>query len=173
MNEEVELCIICYSELDCSGSVTYSLPECNHKFHQNCIMHWFRQANSKCPLCNNTGPLSSAGEGPARWKYPFERFKVLRRLSRKKDAPKDLVKGIELIKKNEKKLVNLRKQIKEYKNTEVIINGVTIIKTDIIKEGVALRSKKRKLSWKIRHQKRSLADKLNICPVILVENVSV
>ena len=96
MNEEVELCIICYSELDCSGSVTYSLPECNHKFHQNCIMHWFRQANSKCPLCNNTGPLSSAGEGPARWKYPFERFKVLRRLSRKKDAPKDLVKGIEL-----------------------------------------------------------------------------
>ena len=97
----------------------------------------------------------------------------MRRLSRKKDAPKDLVKGIELIKKNEKKLVNLRKQIKEYKNTEVIINGETIIKNDIIKEGVALRSKKRKLSWRIRHQKRSLADKLNICPVILVENVSV
>ena len=58
MTEEADLCIICYSELDCSGSATYSLPECGHTFHQNCIMHWFRQANSKCPLCNNTGSFN-------------------------------------------------------------------------------------------------------------------
>ena len=103
MTEEADLCIICYSELDCSGSVTYSLPECGHTFHQNCIMHWFRQANSKCPLCNNTGPFNGhPNDQRSRWNYPFERYKVLRRLSRKKDAPKDLVKGIELIKNYDK-----------------------------------------------------------------------
>ena len=100
MTEEADLCIICYSELDCSGSITYSLPECGHTFHQNCIMHWFRQANSKCPLCNNTGPFNGhPNDQRSRWNYPFERYKVLRRLSKKKDAPKDLVKGINLIKK--------------------------------------------------------------------------
>ena len=174
MTEEADLCIICYSELDCSGSITYSLPECGHTFHQNCIMHWFRQANSKCPLCNNTGPFNGhPNDQRARWNYPFERYKVLRRLSKKKDAPKDLVKGIKLIKKNEQKLVDLRKQLKDFKKTEIVIDGITVTKNDIIKEHVALKNKKNRVSWKIRQQKRSLADKLNISPIILVEKVSV
>ena len=50
MTEEADLCIICYSELDCSGSATYSLPECGHNFHQNCIYIF---------LLSNTGVLTT------------------------------------------------------------------------------------------------------------------
>ena len=38
---------------------------------------------------------------------------------------------------------------------------------------MALKNKKNRVTWKIRQQKRSLADKLNISPIILVEKVSV
>ena len=97
----------------------------------------------------------------------------MRRLSKKKDAPKDLVKGINLIKKNEQKLVDLRSKLKDFKKTEIIIDGITVTKNDIIKEHMALKNKKNRVTWKIRQQKRSLADKLNISPIILVEKVSV
>ena len=97
----------------------------------------------------------------------------MRRLSKKKDAPKDLVKGIKLIKKNEQKLADLRNQLKDFKKTEIVIDGVTVTKNNIIKEHIALKNKKNRVSWKIRQQKRSLADKLNISPIILVEKVSV
>ncbi len=40
---EIDRCVICLETLN--SKPTYSLPECNHTFHQNCIMHWFRQGN--------------------------------------------------------------------------------------------------------------------------------
>ena len=32
-------CAICREKLE---NNTYTVPECNHKFHTNCIMTWFR-----------------------------------------------------------------------------------------------------------------------------------
>ena len=29
--------------------------ECNHRFCTECIMHWFRQGHTRCPMCRNPG----------------------------------------------------------------------------------------------------------------------
>ncbi len=47
------ICMICNEEYD--NSLCYTLPECNHKYHVNCIISWFRNGDSKCPDCRNKG----------------------------------------------------------------------------------------------------------------------
>ena len=49
-NEE---CMICKEELVCSQC--YTLPECNHTYHTNCLITWFRNGDSRCPYCGNKG----------------------------------------------------------------------------------------------------------------------
>ena len=64
-----EICVICQEELSNHHSNTntfnniYTLPECNHAFHTECIITWFRTGNSNCPCCGNKGinDLSSHG----------------------------------------------------------------------------------------------------------------
>ena len=45
-------CSICLEENDMQ---IYTLPECNHSFHTNCILAWFRKGNKSCPLCKDQG----------------------------------------------------------------------------------------------------------------------
>ena len=52
LDDSDEKCMICLENL--SNEQQYSLPECSHTFHQNCIMQWFRSGSHKCPLCNKT-----------------------------------------------------------------------------------------------------------------------
>ena len=47
-----DICSIRHETLD--GDI-YTLPECNHKYHSNCIITWFRTGKKSCPLCNNLG----------------------------------------------------------------------------------------------------------------------
>ena len=49
-NEE---CMICKEDLICSQC--YTLPECNHTYHTNCLITWFRNGDSRCPYCGNKG----------------------------------------------------------------------------------------------------------------------
>lgn len=48
-----EECIICKEQLN--SEETYTLPECCHVYHTNCIVTWFRNGNSNCPHCGNKG----------------------------------------------------------------------------------------------------------------------
>ena len=48
-SEEDEICVICLSSLK-SGENIYKL-ECNHSFHTDCIINWFRKSHGKCPCC--------------------------------------------------------------------------------------------------------------------------
>ena len=47
MSEECSIC------LESMENNKYTL-ECNHTFHTNCILKWFRNGNSICPLCKQT-----------------------------------------------------------------------------------------------------------------------
>ena len=60
--ENEEKCVICQEEL--SNRQAYTLPECGHTFHTECIVTWFRHRPSSqdellpdgsCPCCCNKG----------------------------------------------------------------------------------------------------------------------
>ena len=99
---EVDRCVICLEQLD--SKPMYSLPECNHTFHQNCIMHWFRQGNFKCPLCNETGALYTQQDDHV---WPGIAIVINIRYcvvsARRKNAPAPLKKYIARVAKDKKK----------------------------------------------------------------------
>lgn len=47
--DEKEHCSICFSKMTPEDS--HALEECNHRFHTNCILTWFRSKQDTCPLC--------------------------------------------------------------------------------------------------------------------------
>ena len=113
-DHETEICAICHEDMETN---IYSLPECTHKYHTNCIMHWFRAGHNTCPLCNNTGinhqlhqhhqpdgtlvDMNTLGGIYGMRGAALQNFKKIRRLARKKDAPKELIKQIKAIKRKE------------------------------------------------------------------------
>lgn len=162
-----ELCVICYDKLDCPNKQKYTLPECQHSFHQGCINAWFRQGNQKCPLCNDIGTGNSENNRSyRRWE---DKFVVLRRLSKRKNAPQFLVKTFEKIKKKEVGLKEFKKDFKEWKNKEVILDNETIKIKDLIAMAEKRRRQCRTKEWNMRCYKRRLFEGMNIAPLILVE----
>ena len=157
---EVDQCVICLETLDTKP--TYSLPECNHTFHQNCIMHWFRQGNCKCPLCNETGALYTQQDDRMAWYRDRDKYKVLRRFARRKSAPIPLKKYIARLRGQEKKLRELGTQSRAFKNREGQFGALH-------KEWKTLRRKQWTKKRKIRYMKNLLAIKWDIRPIILVE----
>ena len=127
-----DICSICNEELDLSGNNIYQLPECNHFFHTNCIITWFKTGKNSCPLCNNNGInknniaslnnniLSSALSGYT-WDYKKKLleydYKIMRRYSRKKEAPKELKKQVKMLIKLENKFKQIKKEEREFLNS--------------------------------------------------------
>jgi len=114
-----ELCSICLNNLD--EEQTYTLEACSHRFHTKCIINWFRNSSS-CPCCRNN-TYEAANNIPG---YILsERYKELRKISRKSNAPNELknlvdrLKNIE-IKRKEKnnEYRDFQKQNKEILNME-------------------------------------------------------
>lgn len=119
-----ESCPICHDVLHQEGpeaKETYTLPECKHEFHVECILPWFRGDHSACPYCRNAGMFDqiysynrgmSFGRGRNigrhRRRYnPYARTQLsyLRRYARRKEAPEEL-------KKAWRKLIEVEKEEK-------------------------------------------------------------
>jgi len=164
--EDTDKCIICLENL--SAEPEYCLPECSHKFHQNCIMHWFRGGNCKCPLCNNLGVNDKVTDNQSNWgwwrggKY---RYKMIRQYARKKEAPKKLKKEIVKLKKLEEKQRVLRVEIKDFKNK-------TGVWKDLNKQWSKLRRDRWRLDSNIRRRKMAIAN-FNIVPIIIAKKVNI
>ena len=114
MNQET--CAICLTNLNDSNKDEYILS-CQHKFHSECIMDWFRSmnGNGNCPLCNDN-PFSQKTDNN---QFNFfsglfidERFKLVLKYSRKKNSPEKLKKEIE----NYKQIVDDYKKFKKDKS---------------------------------------------------------
>lgn len=103
-NNENE-CTICH-ESTSSGDI-YTIPECGHSFHTNCIVTWFR-VNNTCPLCKDTGINSISLFSNARDTNFY--FKRAMTWSRRKDAPADLKNDAQKVKHLKSKLKVHRKQ---------------------------------------------------------------
>jgi hypothetical protein len=165
MSDSADICVICQDNL-CTGAV-FEIPECKHSFHQICINTWFRQGNGKCPLCNSCGVGDECCLGMQDWHA--RRFVQLRRASRRKDAPKQLIKSITRIKKREQDIKNLRKELKCWKEKEVILDGEKISVKEAISKYKKLFRKCRTKTWQLRRAKIALAQQQQMIPIILVE----
>ena len=69
------MCSICLEDNDLQ---LYTLPECNHTFHTNCILAWFRKGKKACPLCKDEGVIEES---------TVDRLMLLLAMSETKHAP--------------------------------------------------------------------------------------
>ena len=85
-----EICAICQRDM---SDNKYTLPECGHAFHLDCLMMWFRspreyrQDFGSCPMCR-TLPANPIG-----WSTLKGRCRLLKRLAQKKTAHPELKKA--------------------------------------------------------------------------------
>lgn len=109
---DFDKCVICHENLIDN---IYELPECGHKFHTNCIMHWFRTDHNTCPLCQNNGinyqfAFKEANSASYAEKRLFETYyKEACKYAIKKNADKEIISRIKALKKtidNDKKKKN-------------------------------------------------------------------
>ena len=172
------LCVICYDNLiqpNEPDKIPFTIPECGHTFHQLCINSWFRQGNEKCPLCNDMGVASSNNSMTRRpyWGVHEDRFSLLNKLSKKKTAPKILVKEINKFKKKQERMKAYKKEYKKWKETKITINDKELTVHELVKEGERKRKIARKQEWELRKFKRAVCEKVNMVPLILVEKKTI
>lgn len=116
---DFDRCCICHEDLI---SNIYELPECGHKFHTNCIMHWFRTDHNTCPLCQNTGinyqiAFQQANSSDFAEKRLWENYYTEAcKYVKKKDADKEIVSKIKAIKKTIENDKQKKKQFQIWKN---------------------------------------------------------
>ena len=46
-----DICCICLDTMNESNQT--HILSCEHKYHTECIIDWFRKGKSHCPLCND------------------------------------------------------------------------------------------------------------------------
>ena len=160
-----EKCAICHEEMT---EGLYTLPECNHTFHTNCIMTWFRlkNTNNKCPLCNNPGVNHLSDLDNLSWqsKLPAEQnYKRMRAFSRRKDAPKELKNMVKKLKKLEVLDKERAKEFKEFKASK--IPDLTV--QQIQKKYSNFRRKRWQMYRRIRRQKTLIGFQQNITNIII------
>ena len=161
----VDICAICHESLN---DELYTLPECNHTFHTNCIMTWFRAptGNNKCPLCNNSGINKLKDLDNLHWserQRAEENYKRVRASSRRKDCPKHIKKMIEKLKKIEKIQKDRSKNFKEFKTTKFPDKTAA----EIYKEYIKFRSDKWRFYRRIRRQKALIGFQQKIVNIII------
>ena len=149
-----KLCPICFDVIE-EESNEYKL-DCNHFFHDKCIINWFRAENSngKCPCCNDS-PQNSI-ESPLNNTYYYDnnlieqRCSAIRRYGNKKSAPKPLKAKVEKLKKLEKDLKDINKEKKEFTNKN----------KEIFKEKNKLHNSVWKKRYQIKKQKYNKRNKI-------------
>ena len=107
--EEIKTCSIC---LDNLVENTHTLEGCNHTFHSACLIKWLRTGSYGCPMCRGTQDKSY-----------FKKPNILRMIlnySKRKEAPKKLVKMVDKYKKMRDKSKGIVKECsifnKKYKD---------------------------------------------------------
>tara|TARA_Y100001970_G_C14259451_1_gene878599 strand:- start:1646 stop:2161 length:516 start_codon:yes stop_codon:yes gene_type:complete len=161
----MDICAICHENLE---SETYTLPECNHTFHTNCIMTWFRAptGSNKCPLCNNSGVNKLSDLNNIHWserQRAEENYKRVRASSRSKNCPKHILKMIEKLKKIEKQQKDRNKKFKEFKKSKYPDKTAS----EIQKEYCKFRREKWRLYRRIRRQKALIGFQQNVVNIII------
>lgn len=119
----MERCMVCLQDL-CDGEVL--TIQCGHKFHQSCILNWFRspQCSGNCPLCND----NPHNVRPNRRNYYYfnaerqihhQRFIVVKReLKKQKNIDERDKKILQTIQDDGKQVKDLEQTIRQLKKDE-------------------------------------------------------
>jgi len=49
------VCVICLEEMDVEGGEVYTIPICQHRFHETCVRRW-KKEKATCPNCRGVMP---------------------------------------------------------------------------------------------------------------------
>ena len=145
--DEITLCPICLSHMDDENNI-YKL-NCNHSFHTDCIMNWFRKSKGNCPCCMDNPYLDKnvkLGYYYGSWNHMYinERFSTLKKQSRKKEFSTKVKNKIEKIKQKEEELNQLKK------------NKSQFLKSDKYKESVEIIKQKNKINTQIKNKENTI-----------------
>ena len=151
-----DICAICHEKLN--SEQTFEIPECNHVFHSNCLLQWFRTGELRCPYCNS----SCQSDENSHWKERKIKYKVITDYCRRKDANKEIVKKVNCIRNLEKKSKTINNEIKN-------INSQTG-EYKVLKRNIRILNDKRwNLKRKIREKKQELLYTVNIMPFFITK----
>ena len=151
MDSNNDICSICYEPLNDSQS--YAL-ECNHKYHTNCIVKWFRNDKSSCPLCNQTLQYDNLS-----YMKKIDTINEIKKLGRRKNCPKqikDILNKIKVLKLKEKEFMSdLKTFMSENKK--------------IIKRYSSSRRDRYKFRYKVKLLERRLVAFITINPIYITK----
>lgn len=156
-------CPICTEDLhenDC-----YILPECDHMFHIDCIMSWFRAGNNRCPYCNNPGEGNKKDESNDNYHFSNyfsgemikQRVKLIKRhIKKNEELQNDPDLAVLLKKQNE-----IITKIKENNEKNKIIQN----KDGTFKELKNEANKLRRRGWDLNSSLRKVNNKIAAYPI--------
>jgi Ring finger domain len=130
-----DTCCICCREYTENESV-YSLPDCGHKYHTECIINWYITTDiNQCPYCRNVPNPINFSINNFLLLSRRKRFTFMQKLGRRKECPKQLKNAIEKYRNTINNGKNIRKEIR-------LINNNPIFK-ELYKKRTMLRRKER------------------------------
>ena len=145
------LCSICYENLDYN---THSL-ECNHKYHTNCIINWFRLGNNNCPLCNS----DKLDINKMNYFTKISTIDEIIKFSKKKECPKIIKTKVKIIKNNQDKLKKQKSILSEFKKKHI----------NIYKEFTKLKSNYRRLRKQLNKARNKLLTTITLNPIYILK----
>jgi hypothetical protein len=137
-------CVICLEKM--SDNNKYKIEECQHEFHSECLLSYFRvSTNTNCPLCRNGYKTS-------------DNLKIVLNHARRKNANKKILKEVNKYRKLQQLVKDNKKELKEFKETH----------KDILKLRNGLITKRRDYGFKLRRMKNKLRNMV-LVPSVFVD----
>ena len=137
-------CAICSSDVG-----EFYTIDCDHSFHTECIMNWFRSGRSSCPLCRDPGQkiISSFGASGT-----MSRFSHIKRLASYDSCPSHIKDLIQNVAKDETTVTEMEEELEEFKKSadgkfSLIHRKITKQMAKIEIEKYRLRNKKKCISF--------------------------
>jgi hypothetical protein len=157
--KQESVCLICHDDI--YSNQNYQLPECNHIYHTDCIIQWFRMGNSNCPYCNYSYNNEDNLRSYSSRRNKLEKdYTLIKKFSKEKKSPKILQTKINQIEKLKIQLVSFKEELNKMKNE----NGKY---SDLKKKYISIRQKIYKKTNSIYNKKIDLVQMVNIVPIII------
>jgi len=152
-----EQCCICHESLK-NGKQIFELPECKHKYHTPCIGAWWcaprdrHNPEGTCPLCRSP---TFKGTTVWRWNSRKGRVALLKRLAKKGQVPKPILRVVQKFNKAKKEHIEALKEQRAYSKEH--------------KEIFRMDRKNRNIRWKKRMRMNHLeAELASFDPMALI-----